>query len=601
MTNTLFHKLSRHTEYYNISNEFDRLYKLSTKQYKFTKLYDLIFSSKNIRLAYRNIKRNKGSKTPGIDKIHIGHLQGKTLIKFLGQINKMAENFKPSKVRRVWIPKPNGKKRPLGIPTLKDRLFQQCIKQILEPICEAGFHKHSYGFRPCRSSKHALARASHLINIGKLHYVVDIDIKDFFDNINQGKLLKQFWTLGIRDKRILSILSKILKAEVIGEGIPSKGTPQGGILSPLFSNVCLNELDWWLSSQWETFPTRQKYSFNNTARRALKRSQLKEFFLVRYADDFKIFCKDRQTAAKIFTATTKWLKDRLHLDISTEKSMITNLRKKGSPFLGILLRARKIGRKIVCHSRVLPKAIENIKIQLKNLVKGIQRNPKAEIVKQFNTALLGFQQYYNCATHCTIDFSWLGYILERTIHNRLNKLISLEGQTSKLFKKKYTRKSTTKFICSIPMYPIADIRHQSPMCFSQDNTPYTEEGRKKIHKELNAEIKKSLESISINPSLDQTIEFNDNRISRWVAAKGKCSITGEFLGNNFHCHHKIPTSKGGSDAYDNLVILTPDIHKLIHATNPENISNILNIYELSSKQLKSLNNLRELAGNESIK
>ena len=174
----------------------------------------------------------------------------------INRIQTRAKDYKPNRIRRIWIPKPNGKQRPIGIPTLMDRLFQQCVKQVLEPICEAKFHAHSYGFRLNRSAKHALARAAHLININKLHYVVDIDIKSFFATIDHGKLLKQCWTLGIRDKKVLSILSKRLKAKIEGEGIPTKGTPQGGILSPLLSNICLNEMDSWLSSPWATLLTR---------------------------------------------------------------------------------------------------------------------------------------------------------------------------------------------------------------------------------------------------------------------------------------------------------------------------------------------------------
>jgi retron-type reverse transcriptase len=128
--------------------------------------------------------------TPGTDGINIVNIRAIPLETIINRIQSMAENYKPSTVRRVWIPKPNGKQRPIGIPTLMDRLFQQCVKQVIEPICEAKFHPHSYGFRPNRSAKHALARAASLININGLHYVVDIDIKSFFDTIDHGKLLK---------------------------------------------------------------------------------------------------------------------------------------------------------------------------------------------------------------------------------------------------------------------------------------------------------------------------------------------------------------------------------------------------------------------------
>lgn len=160
------------------------------------------------------------------------------------------------------------------------------------------------------------------------------------------------WTLGIRDKNLISIIGKILKSEIKGEGVPTKGTPQGEIISPLLSNIVLNELDWWISSQWETFKTKHDYHTlkkyrdgrmikdNSNGRKALKKSNLKEIYMVRYADDFKIFCKDYKTAQKIYNATRKWLKERLDLDISPEKSKVTNLRKNYTEFLGIKLKAK---------------------------------------------------------------------------------------------------------------------------------------------------------------------------------------------------------------------------------------------------------------------
>ncbi len=237
-------QLLRNNEYYNTQMMFDDLYKQSKNNKNFTNLYDLVINRENIILAYRNIKKNKGSKTRGTNKntiVEISRNRADTLVNY---VRKRLNYYQPHKIRRVLIPKGEGKTRPLGIPTIEDRIIQQCFKQVLEPIFEAKFHKHNYGFRPNRSTSHAIARAMSLANKNKLHYVVDIDIKGFFDNVNHGKLLKQMWTLGIRDKRILSIIGRMLKTEIVGEGIPEKGTPQGGILSPLLSNVVLNELDW---------------------------------------------------------------------------------------------------------------------------------------------------------------------------------------------------------------------------------------------------------------------------------------------------------------------------------------------------------------------
>ena len=222
-------KLLRHNEYYNIQETFDKLYSKSLKNRNFKNLMNKITSEQNIRLAYRNIKRNKGSKTYGVNKVNIDTLAKSDFDKLISYIRRRFENFHPHKIRRVEIPKANGKLRPLGIPTIEDRLIQQCIKQVLEPICEAKFYKHSYGYRPNRSTEHAIARVETLINKAKMHYIVDIDIKSFFDNINHSKLLKQMWTLGIRDKTLLNIISRMLKSDILGIGICDKGVPQGGL------------------------------------------------------------------------------------------------------------------------------------------------------------------------------------------------------------------------------------------------------------------------------------------------------------------------------------------------------------------------------------
>ncbi len=171
------------------------------------------------------------------------------------KVRNITNNYNPRAVRRKEIPKPYdpSKTRPLGIPCICDRLIQQCILQILEPICEAKFSENSYGFRPNRSCENAVAHFERLMQLSKLHYVVEVDIKGFFDNVNHSKLIKQIWALGIRDKKLIYVIKRILKAPVRLENgteiIPKSGTPQGGILSPLLANIVLNELDQWIESQ----------------------------------------------------------------------------------------------------------------------------------------------------------------------------------------------------------------------------------------------------------------------------------------------------------------------------------------------------------------
>ena len=235
----------------------DELYAQSKQGKTFKELFELIVDDRNLELAYRNVKSNSGCNTPGVNGHTMKYWESKATAEYLNYMKKRLANYFPHKVKRVEIPKPNGKTRPLGIPTIEDRLIQQAIKQILGPICEAKFYEHSYGFRPNRGTSHAIAEFNRIVDTMKMYYVVSIDIKGFFDNVNHAKLKRQIWTMGIQDKRVISIISKMLEAEIPGIGKPQKGTPQGGILSPLLANIVLNELDHWIASQWRDFEIKE--------------------------------------------------------------------------------------------------------------------------------------------------------------------------------------------------------------------------------------------------------------------------------------------------------------------------------------------------------
>lgn len=421
------------------------------------------------------------------------------------------------------------------------------------------------------------------------------------------------WTLGIRDKNLISIIGKILKSEIKGEGVPTKGTPQGGIISPLLSNIVLNELDWWISSQWETFKTKHDYHTlkkyrdgrmikdNSNGRKALKKSNLKEIYMVRYADDFKIFCKDYKTAQKIYNATRKWLKERLDLDISPEKSKVTNLRKNYTEFLGIKLKAKLKRNKYVCQSRMSNKAISSTINKFKEQIKVIQRITTTKEVLKLNSMIIGSHNYYNIATYCSLDFSKINFLVTRTLKTRLKNDISDKLKLSETYKRlygKYNGKSYT--ICDITIFPIYACRTKPPMCFSQEICNYTEEGRKAIHTKLKGynHLIKHLLGTAKN---DESTEFNDNRISLIAGQRGKCYVTERNLELlNMECHHKIPKSLGGSDEYENLVWVSGETHKLIHATTQETIEKYLGLLSLDEKGLKRVNSLRKLVENSAI-
>lgn len=613
-TTTTLKQNLRYNEYYDMQETFDKLYKLSEQGHKFKNLYEIITSERNIRLAYRTIKSNTGSNTCGTDGKNIKDFKFSTDQQVVNLVRGRLLNYKPDLVKRVEIPKPNGGVRPLGIPTMTDRLIQQCFKQVLEPICEAKFHPHSYGFRPNRSTEHAIARMGFLINRGNFHYCVDVDIKGFFDNIDHGKLLKQMWTLGIQDKRVISIVSKMLKAEVRGVGKQTKGTPQGGILSPLLANIVLNEFDWWVSSQWETHPTHTTYKQDYNRYRALANSNLKNIFIVRYADDFKIMCRDYRTAQKTFIAVKKWISERLKLQISNEKSRITNLRKNYSEFLGFKLRATRKFRKskkdgttelyYSLESHICDKAFKNIKQKLKFSVKELQENQEHRTVGKFNSIILGMHNYYKYATHVSKDFSIIDFHFRKTFYNRLKKHITETNikETKGLIKEKYgSYKGKVYRISGIAVLPLPHIQNKHPICFTQDKCDYIAKGRVLIHKSLNSDITAALNYLMRYPIRTETIEFNDNRISKFSAQKGFCAITGmELELNNFDTHHIKPKHKGGTDEYKNLICITPIAHKLIHATKEATIQKYLKLIDLDENRLTKLNKYRVEVGNFEI-
>lgn len=607
----------RNAEYYDMQTAFDKLYADSVSGRQFRNLVELIQRPENIMLAYRNLRKNSGSKTAGVDKKTISDLNKWSDKKLINHVQRKLDWYVPNAVRRVEIPKDNGKKRPLGIPTIMDRLIQQCILQVLEPICEAKFFKRSNGFRPTHSAENAIAQAERMIqNIG-CYYVIDIDIHGFFDNVNHGKLLKQMWALGIRDKKLLSIISAMLKAEVAGIGFPEKGTPQGGIISPLLSNIVLNELDWWVASQWEEMPTKRNYVHriyangtpdkSNTIRALRIYTKLKECYLVRYADDFKIFCKKHSDAVKLFEATKQWLWERLGLEISPEKSKIVNVKRHYSEFLGFKLRVREKGKKpdgskrYVIEAHVRDKALKKIRARSKEIIGQIRRtyDPKMEyrLIQKYNSYLIGIHNYYCIATHVNLDIHEVAFDVKKSLYNRLKHRLQRTGSISNRYiQEKYGRSREVRYLNGHAVVPIAYVQHRMPMDRKNRVNPYTPEGRTEIHKNLAGLNLAVMNHLMNTPAGQQSVEYNDNRIALYVAQKGKCAVSGIALdANQVNCHHKKPLSLGGDDSYQNLIIVSDAVHVLIHSSSERTIKKYLNDLQLNSKQLAKLNNLRKLA------
>lgn len=614
-------KKLRHLEYYDLQECFDKLYAKSRQGEVFTKLMEIVSSEENIRLAYRNIKRNSGSYTSGTDNLNIKDIEKLSAEKLDEIIQRKLKFYKPKPVRRVEIPKPNGKTRPLGIPTIVDRLVQQCILQVLEPICEAKFHERSNGFRPNRSAENAMAQCYKMIHRQHLYFVVDVDIKGFFDNVNHAKLIRQMWAMGIRDKQLICIIKQMLKAPIIlpdgNKVFPTKGTPQGGILSPLLANIVLNELDWWISSQWETMPTHRSYyidinsngSFSKSGVfNALRKSGLKEMYIVRYADDFKIFCRKRSDADKMFIAVKQWLKDRLKLEISEEKSKVVNLKKHYSEFLGFKLKAVRKGKKFVVRSHMTDKAVkrvtENLKKQIREISHGKTKNDEILQIKQYNSMVMGIHNYYRYATNVSLDCMKIQFSVYTVMYHQFRGQLRKNGTIQRnVILKNYGKSRMVRYMHQEPICPIGYIQTRNPMYKKRKICKYTVEGREEIHKSLKFDesVMTVLHMLAKEVIPNKSIEYLDNRVSLYAAQYGKCAVTGRILWiDEIHCHHKKPTSQGGTDEYNNLVIVHKDVHMLIHAVKSETIQTYLDKVKTDKSQLEKINKFRMSAGNPAI-
>ncbi len=604
-----------------MQDTFDALFAKSENGEIFDQLMDVIFSRDNILLAYRNIRKNDGSLTPGTDGLTIRDVERYTPDELIVKIRNIIKNYRPRTVRRKDILKPYnpGKTRPLGIPCIWDRLVQQCILQVMEPICEARFSDNSYGFRPNRSCENAVAQAYRLMQRSHMQYVVEVDIKGFFDHVDHSKLIKQIWALGIRDKSLIYVIRRMLTAPIRMEDgsvtTPREGTPQGGILSPLLANIVLNELDRWVESQWEDHPVTKKYHIHVNANgslnkgngyRAVRQTRLKEMSIVRYADDFRIFCKTRQEAIRIVHAVTQWLKQRLRLEVSTEKTRVVNLKKHYSEFLGIKMKLKEKSGKKVLQSRVCEKAVRRIKAAAKEKIKAIARPPKGKSITRaimdYNAFVMGEHNYYQMATDVCVDFKEIGYEVDQTMKRLNGKLrdeppIKVENAVTE----RYGASEQLRWIRETSIAPISFVQTKVPMDKKRSVQKYTPEGRKEIHKNLDMDTR-LLKLLSQQSLHGRSAEYADNRLSLFCAQFGKCAVTGEVfeLLENIHCHHKLPRGSGGKGNYQNLVLVHEDVHKLIHATTESTIQKYLSLFNLSKKQLGKLNKFRKQAGNPPI-
>ena len=348
---------------------------------KFYALYDKIYREDILAEAWKRVKQNGGAG--GIDKVSIADVKAYGEEKLLYEIAEelQTETYRCKPVRRTYIPKADGRKRALGIPTIKDRIVQMAAKIVIEPLFEADFQSCSYGFRPKRSAKQAMDRIYEIADKGEALWVIDADIKDYFGSINHDKLMilvKQ----RVTDRKVLKLIKSWLKAGVLEDGHYSEstlGAPQGGVISPLLSNIYLNYFDIY----WNR-------AFGHLGQ------------LVRYADDFVILCKRKVQAEEALKAV-RWIMGKLELTLHSEKTRLVDMYfgKHSFDFLGFNNRFKRFRNKSWKQYWTLQqvpsrKAMKKMRANIKAVFASPSRLQLSmeEMVKLLNPKIIGMRNYY---------------------------------------------------------------------------------------------------------------------------------------------------------------------------------------------------------------
>lgn len=573
----------------------------SRTECNFTGILEIVACEPNIVSAIHKIKGNKGSHTPGVDGKVIDDCMGLKYDEVIELVRRKLYDYHPDKVRRVWIPKPGkSEKRPLGIPTISDRIVQECVRHILEPIAEGQFFEHSYGFRPMRSADMAVARIKAINFTAKCYWVVEGDIKGFFDNIDHNVMIESLWQIGIRDKRILSIIKQMLKAGVMDECETSElGTPQGGIISPLLANIYLNRFDRFITGDFEKKKLRKEFSRSDGRLQAMRNySNLKTCYYVRYADDWVILTDNQEDAEKLKYKAKRYLHDTLKLELSEEKTLITNVTSRPIKFLGVEIRmVNKNGRFV---NKVSPER-ERFKRKLDDLQRELfmvrktttwDRDRLVHKITRVNSIIIGLANYYSMCDQVSVAVRKRCKVLKDTgkcsLRHHGGKWIPA-NRVSNLIGWHYGHRANLPSISYKGMYiGITDInfvRWVNPSPKNQKENPFTPEGRELYNERMRKrglkvrvdEVNSTEHALHIRNSKNPlyNFEYFMNRPYTYNRDKGKCKICNGYVEpNEVHFHHvepKLPRDK--VNKVKNLITTHLYCHQLIHnETMPENLS-----------------------------
>lgn len=570
-------------------------------------LHPMVYADNNVALAVRQLSQSAGRMAKGPDGSNYQTLEAYSVVELAAIVKERLLNKRMDYVRRTYIPKSNGKLRPLGICTIWDKLVEKCIQLVIEPHCETKFVPSSFGFRPLASTHNALARVKNQCQT--MPYVLSIDMQNYFGTIDPDIAYREMWHIGIRDQVILNYIYRFIKKGYFEDSCKvedPRGTPQGSILGPLISNIYLHRFDVWLKDQGDEWHDKSCKPFQSHGNRRvnMRNSGLKIGIHVRYADDILVLCNSREDAERFRYSVTNYLTKNMRLEINETKTRIYDLTKERMKYLGYDFFVKTSCSKTPSQkakymvANVLPKNKEDEIVQkCGELLRDIKKKTNFETLHAWNAYVTGIHNYYKGMTHFHESFSKIGWRIRKLFYHTMHQRVTFtenHAYLTKFLSGTYKTWGKKGYYC-FGQYPIIEIHWanwDSGLISAVKSSvarlnPYAY-GEKKHRPGVSMADITYLVNTSKYIRNSRLAMF---RISKYSSMKGKSYISGEYVPvDEYHCHHIKPRKAGGTNDFDNLCVLSETEHEILHGAHPELL---LKMFPKKKRKIRTL--IRALA------